>query len=113
MDPVSDRFVSGGHGERFDVTVWANASARANLDAGAPWPDGAAFAEQAVERDVRGDRPAGWLVMDKGGGGWRFEAVGPAGEKATDAGLAACATCHRDAPDDGVFRWPPAPNARP
>jgi hypothetical protein len=104
MEPVSDRLVSEGHGERFEVTVWANATARANLDAGAPWPDGAAFAEQAVMPEARGDRPAGWLIMDKSGTEWHFAAVGPGAEATTDAGLEACATCHRQA-QDGVFRW--------
>jgi hypothetical protein len=105
MDPVSDRFVSEGHGGRFEVTVWANATAREHLDGGAPpWPDGAAFAEQAVATDARGDRPAGWLIMDKAGSEWHFAAVGPGAEGATDAGIEACATCHRQA-DDGVFRW--------
>ena len=104
MTAVSDRFLSEGHGEHFDVTVWANTAARDRLDAGAPYPDGATLAERATTRDVRGERPAGWLVMDKKGGTWRFAAAGSSGEVATDAGIEACAACHRDA-DDGVFRW--------
>jgi hypothetical protein len=111
MEAVSDRFLSEGHGEHFDVTVWANAAARDRLDAGAPYPDGAALAERATTHDARGERPAGWLVMDKNGGAWRFAAAGAEGEGASDAGLEACAGCHREA-DDGVFRWGAPPAAK-
>jgi hypothetical protein len=101
---MSDRFVSSGHGDRYEVTVWGNPAAVAGLDAGTPWPEGAVLAEQATSREGRGDAPAGWLVMRRTASGWSFTAVGPSGETATDAGVEACGACHRDAPD-GVFRW--------
>jgi hypothetical protein len=101
---VSERFLSRGHGERFDATVWANPQALAPPDAGDGAPDGAMYLEEATTRDARGDRSAGVLVMEKKGGSWQFGAVGPKGEIADDAGVGACVTCHREA-DDGVFPW--------
>lgn len=104
MSQVSERFLSRGHGERFDATIWANPQALAHPDAGGEAPDGAMFLEEATSRDARGDRPAGMLVMEKRAGTWRFGAVGAKGEIADDAGVGACPTCHREA-KDSVFPW--------
>ena len=51
-------------------------------------------------------RPVGLLVMEKRAESWRFVAVGPDGEVVSDARVAPCAECHRDAPRDFVFRRP-------
>jgi len=104
MEPITAPFMSSGHGERFDVAMWANAEARAAIQAGGPWIEGAVLAEQATSREAAGPAPAGWLVMRKNESGWVFSAVGPAGEAASETGIEACRTCHGGAPD-GVFRW--------
>lgn len=104
MVRVKERFVSAGHAERFDAIVWANEAARAAWSAAGDMPDGAMLVEEVIDRDRRGERFAGLLVMDKAGGAsWRFTAVGPAGEVVTGDRLSPCATCHREAPRDGVF----------
>ncbi len=103
MTRVRDRFLSRGHGEHFDVVVWANDAARPPEDARTPLPDGAVLVEEALVHDTRGDRAAGLFVMQKQGGVWRFDAVGPDGAVASRERVSACATCHRDAKDD-VFR---------
>jgi hypothetical protein len=97
MTPVSDRFLSRGHGERFDATVWARAA-----DGGAG--EGAMYVEDLTARDG-GVAAAGLLVMEKRGGVWRFLAVGPDGEVVDDAGAESCDPCHREAKDQ-VFAWP-------
>ena len=103
MARLRDRFTSRGHAERFDAIVWANDAARTQPDAAPGRPDGAMLVEEAIERGPGGDRPAGLLVMEKRAGAWRFVAVTPAGEVVSDARIAACATCHGEAPRDGVF----------
>jgi hypothetical protein len=103
MTRVKDRFVSEGHAERFDAMVWANEGGRTAWTTGAEMPDGALLVEELIDRDRRGDRPAGLLVMEKNSAKWRFTSVGPAGEVIGDARVAPCAACHRDAPQDSVF----------
>jgi len=108
MVRVTDRSVSAGHAARFDAIVWANEAARASLAGAGALPDGAMLVEELIERDRRGDRPAGVLAMSKDAGRWRFTAVGPAGEVVADGRTAPCASCHGEAPRDGVFlRLPP------
>jgi len=103
MVRLKDRFVSAGHAERFDAVVWANDAARSAWAAAGDMPEGAMLVEELIDRDRRGDRPAGLLVMEKGATLWRFTAVGPAGEVATGARTALCAACHREAARDGAF----------
>ncbi len=103
MVRVKDRFLSEGHAERFDAVIWANEGGRAAWASGSDMPAGAVFVEELIDRDRRGDRPAGLLVMEKNAATWRFTAVGPSGDAVNDARAAPCAACHRDAPRDGVF----------
>jgi hypothetical protein len=104
MARVSGRFVSRGHGERFEGVVWANDGARDAWAAAVDMPVGAVLVEEAIERAAGEDRQAGLLVMVKEGEAWRFVAVGPDGEVASDAArVAPCAQCHREAPRDSVF----------
>jgi hypothetical protein len=84
--------------------VWANDVARAAWDAApAPMPDGAMLVEEAFAPTAQGGRALGLLVMEKRAGAWRFVAVGADGEVVDDARVSACASCHREAPRDGVF----------
>jgi hypothetical protein len=103
MVRMRERFVSAGHAERFDAIVWANGAARAAWSVAGDMPDGAMLVEELIDRDRRGERFAGLLVMDKAAASWRFTAVGPAGEVVTGDRLTPCATCHREAPRDSVF----------
>jgi hypothetical protein len=104
MARLGARARSRGHGERFDAVVWANDVARAAWDTGpAPMPDGAMLIEEAFESAAQGGRALGLLVMEKRGGTWRFVAVGADGDVVDDARVAACASCHREAPRDSVF----------
>lgn len=103
MVRLKDRFVSEGHAERFDAIVWGDEATRAAWGATGDMPNGSMFVEELIERDRRGDRPAGLLVMKKDGAEWRFTAVGPAGEVVSDARVAPCSACHRDAPRDDVY----------
>jgi hypothetical protein len=104
MARVMERALSRGHAERFDGVVWANDAARAAWDANAEMPEGAMLVEEAIEHTTKGDRAAGLLVMEKRGGGWRFTVVDAGGRVVEEAREAACASCHREAPRDGVFR---------
>lgn len=104
MTRASDRFLSRGHGERFDATVWVDAP-----DGGSPagpFADGTTLVEDLGAPDG-GAKAAGVLVMERRGGVWRFVAVGPEGEVADDAGAQSCEPCHREAAE-GVFPWPSA-----
>jgi hypothetical protein len=104
LGQVSERRLSRGHGERFDAVVWANEVARAALEAPArEFPEGARLVEEAIARVPHEGAPMGLLIMEKGPSGWQFSATGPSGEPADDAGVAACAECHREAPRDFVF----------
>jgi hypothetical protein len=103
MARLSGRFVSRGHGERFEAVVWANDRARDAWAAPVDMPDGAVLVEEAIERAAGDDRQAGLLVMVKHGDAWRFVAVGPDGEVVGDARVAPCTECHREAPRDSVF----------
>jgi len=96
MTRVSETFLSRGHGERFDATVWSSAA-----DAGTA--EGTVYLEDLSLRD--GGSPAGTLVMERRGTAWRFAAVGPDGQGADDAGAQACDPCHREG-RDGLFPWP-------
>jgi hypothetical protein len=103
MVRLKDRFVSEGHAERFDAIVWADEATRTAWGATGDMPDGSTLVEELIEKDRRGDRPAGLLVMKKDGGQWHFTAVGPAGDVVSDARVAPCGACHREAPRDDVF----------
>jgi hypothetical protein len=104
MTRLGPRFLSHGHGERFDAIVWASAAtATATTIATTPLPDGAMLVEEAIERAPSGDRPAGLLVMERRGGAWRYLAVTPEGEAVTGEPVAACATCHRQVSEGEVF----------
>jgi hypothetical protein len=113
MARVSERGVSCGHAERFDAVVWANDGAQGAWNGSGDMPDGAILVEEAIERTVRGDRPAGLLVMEKHGETWRFVLVEADGHVVPGAQAAACASCHADAPRDFVFRIDRATSARP
>jgi hypothetical protein len=106
MSRVSDTFLSRGHGERFDATVWSSAGdglvgARSAGDAGVA--EGAIYLEELALRD--GGSAAGLLVMERRDGAWRFAAVGPDGEAIDDAGGQDCEPCHREG-REGLFPWP-------
>jgi hypothetical protein len=104
MSKMGSRFLSTGHGHRFDAVLWLNEAARGAWgDLPAPLPDGSLLVEEAIDADRRGDRAAGLLVMEKKQSGWRFLAVGPDGEVVPDDNGSRCAACHRDAPADAVF----------
>jgi hypothetical protein len=104
MSKVGARFLSTGHGHRFDAVLWVNEAARAAwADLPAPLPEGSMMVEEVIDVDRRGDRSAGLLVMEKKQAGWRFLAVGPEGDVAGDEGGSRCSSCHHDAPADGVF----------
>jgi hypothetical protein len=107
LSRVSDRFVSGGHGDGFDAVVWSNEAARSGVDAAGGFADGAMLVEELLGRGAAdGGSGEGLLVMEKRVEGWRFVAVGPDGEVVADARVGACAECHRDAPRDFVFQTP-------
>lgn len=105
LSRLGDRFLSEGHGDGFDAVIWSNEAARTGPDGGGAFPDGAMFVEEAIGRGD-GGAPDGLLVMEKRAESWRFVAVGPDGEVVSDARVAPCAECHRDAPRDFVFRRP-------
>ncbi len=102
MVRVSNRFLSDGHGERFDAVVWANAAAQSALRTPRQMDDGALLIEDTSVHDARGERPTGLLVMEKRQGQWSFASVAPDGSAVTDPRVTLCATCHRDA-RDSVF----------
>ncbi len=107
LSRVSDRFRSEGHGDAFDAVVWSNEAARAGADAGGAFADGAMFVEEALARDaLDAGAGVGLLVMEKRADAWRFVTVGADGDVVSDARVAPCADCHRDAPRDFVFRTP-------
>jgi hypothetical protein len=95
---VSERFLSRGHGQRFDAIAWATADASSHLDDPGQIPDGAMLVEEAIERQREGDRAAGLLVMIRRSGAWRFIAVAPDG-RVVDANAATCKSCHDEAPE--------------
>jgi len=101
---MTGRFLSEGHAERFDATVWVAEDSRAAWGAGSEMPDGAMLVEELVSRSAKGEKSAGLLVMAKRDGAWSFVSVGPDGDVVDDARTARCAACHRDAPRDFVFR---------
>lgn len=104
MARVTERGVSHGHADRFDGIVWTNDAAHAAWDGPGAMPDGAMLVEEAIERTVKGDRPAGLLVMEKRAGAWRFVVVDAGGHVVTWSREEACIACHEDAPRDFVFR---------
>jgi hypothetical protein len=106
MTLVMPRQVSEGHGERYDGIVWASEAAQGAWASGGDVPEGGVLVEELVERAAKGDRGAGFLVMEKKAGGWGFAAAGPDGQVADDAQTARCGTCHAQAPRDQVFRVP-------
>jgi hypothetical protein len=105
LSRISDRFVSEGHGSRFEAVVWSNDAARACVDGG--YADGAMLVEELFARGaLDGGGTAGLLVLEKRAEGWRFVAVGPEGNAVSDVRVEPCAACHRDAPRDFVFPMP-------
>ncbi len=120
MVRVSGQFLSRGHGEKYDATVWtepdadAGPGARAGAAAGegadaaasvvASATDPSVYVEDLVIRDPRGDRFGGLLVMRRQGATWHFAAVGSDGLVAPEERTRSCEACHRDAPH-GVFPW--------
>ena len=113
MARVSQRALSRGHADRFDAVLWANDAAHAAWDGSGDMSDGAVLVEEAIERTFKGDRAAGLLVMEKHGGAWRFVLVDAGGHVVDWARDAACATCHKEAPRDFVFRVESAAPAAP
>jgi hypothetical protein len=98
------RFLSKGHGQRFDAVLWVNDVAHGAWDElPAPLPEKSVIVEEATDVEARGDRAAGLLVMEKKPQGWRFLAVGSDGEVVDDDHGVRCLSCHRDAPADDVF----------
>jgi hypothetical protein len=105
LSRISERFVSRGHAERFDAIVWGDDASRTLGDAGADFAEGTMFVEEALVpgADAGG---LGLLMMEKRAGAWRFAALSPEGEMASDSRVAPCTDCHREAPRDFVFRTP-------
>jgi hypothetical protein len=114
MVRLSERFLSHGHGDAFDVVVWANEEGRAALLAGTDAPDGAMFVEETLGGAPRGgDAVQGRLGMEKRAGGWRYFVM-PDGADASDvAPSSTCAACHHEAARDDTFRLPPSRAAAP
>jgi len=104
MTRMGERFLSRGHAEHFDAVIWANGEALSPRDAGAVLPEGAMLLEELTAEKGGADRPAGLFVMEKRAGLWRFVVVGTRGEVVSDARVAPCAECHREA-KDFVFWW--------
>jgi hypothetical protein len=102
MVQVSNRFLSDGHGERFDAVVWVNAAAQSALRAQRQMEDGALLIEDTTAHDAGGERPTGLLLMEKRQGQWSFASVAPDGATVADRRVTPCVTCHRDA-RDSVF----------
>jgi hypothetical protein len=101
---LGEPFVSEGHARRYKAQIWLDEAAqRAWVQLPRAMPDGAVVVEEAFDLEGPSKRPAGLLVMEKAGGAWRFFAVGPDGQLAADARVAACARCHEQAPHDDVF----------
>jgi hypothetical protein len=105
MARASERFLSRGHGEKFDGIIWANEIARAAADPQSVLADGSIFVEEAIAGDTRGERSAGLLVMTKRGEAFRFDAVEPDGGVASRERVDACVACHRET-TGFVFPWP-------
>ena len=80
------------------------------MDAGR-FAEGALFVEELLGRDPSGQGAAqGLLVMEKRADTWHFVAVGPDSTAVSDPRVQPCVECHREAPQDFVFRTPgPAP----
>lgn len=97
MTRIAGPFLSRGHGERFDVIVWANETARPIVQGQGDGADGALLIEEAIVHDVRGDQAAGLLVMQRRDG-WRFAAIDPDGTVVSDQRVTGCSTCHGEAP---------------
>lgn len=109
MTRVSGRFLSRGHGERFDAIVWANEAAQSAVRSLGPAPNGATWVEEAFVKNVRGDDAEGFLVMQRRDG-WHFAAIDADGTVASDERVASCTACHSEAPDS-VFPLAPVNDA--
>jgi hypothetical protein len=101
---LTSRQLSRGHAERFDAIVWGNDLAFGSWEGSGPLPEGSLLVEEAISRDVAGDKAMGLLLMQKQLGTWRFTAIGPEGDVADESRTERCATCHEEAPGDGVFQ---------
>jgi hypothetical protein len=104
MVEVMGRMLSRGHAERFDGIVWVDQGSRQAWDEGVDMPDGAVLVEEAIDRVDGKDHKAGFLVMEKHAGVWRFALADARGHGVSATTDTACAGCHRDAPRDFVFR---------
>lgn len=105
------RLVSLGHaGGRWEVDVYANEAAAAALAARSrDVPVGAIVVEEHFER-ADGKPPGPVMMMEKREkgyaprhGDWRFVVVGANGRGVKDGPVESCASCHDDAPMDGLF----------
>lgn len=104
MVKLGDRFLSRGHGHRYQAVLWLNDVARAAWGVlPGEMPDGALIVEEAIEPERQGDRVAGLFVMEHRGGAWRFVVVGGDGEVVADSRVASCVACHHEAPTDSLF----------
>jgi hypothetical protein len=110
MTKMGDRFLSVGHGQRFDAVLWVNAAAQAHWPEPASMPEGAVLVEDTMMTEAGVEHAGGLLVMVKGPASWRFVAVSPDGRVVSDARVVPCATCHRDAPG-GVFSFNMSPSS--
>ncbi len=105
LSPISERFLSRGHAERFDAIIWADKPS-GTADAGSAFAEGAMFVEETIARGVADGGGSGLLMMEKRSGTWRFAAVSTEGDITSDSRVAPCAECHKEAPRDFVFRVP-------
>jgi hypothetical protein len=113
MVRVSERFVSHGHGDAFEVIVWANEEGRVALATGTDAADGAMVVEETLGGASRSDPGQGRLGMEKRAGAWRFFTMHDGADASDLAAASTCAACHQEAARDGMFRLPPARAAAP
>ena len=104
MRRAGERFMSHGHGDRFDALLWLNDAANSAWGGDGAFPEESGFVEEAIAHGASGDRPEGLLIMVKHGASWTFAALAPNGDAASAPQVATCPDCHREAPRDFVFR---------
>jgi hypothetical protein len=99
-------FQTRGHLPEQSVDVRVNDAARvpyATLVADAVFPDGSLLAELSHSASGNG------YVMRKNAGAWSYFELDPRGTVLASGALALCASCHAQAPSDGVFGLPRTP----
>lgn len=104
MKRVGERFESKGHAAgRWDAELYANGIAESGWSTDSPFPEGAEFAMEHIER--QGDKSSGpVMTMKKGSSGaWVFGVINARGESLNGRALESCTACHKDAPRDSVF----------